>query len=267
MGTTQIYEPLFYIYRSDEIYDKIKLNRKIFLLTDGYIGSSLKETLNLIKNNNHNFTLCSIGIGDEFDEDLVEGAGINGKGGYNFCKNLDELNSIIAKEIYNTNIPWVSDFNIKCSLDNVSNITNEMPEKIKKDYLINTNYIIPRKNIDKINVEISHILDYRKKIGKKYEIIKNDYINKIKDEEEKKEKSLKYQIFNKYTSLFAEVELSNKISDEMKLKIIGDKKNNTIIEKNYYNSGNWTCGNYNMGMYCMNNSPKYMNNMSMSPMM
>ena len=282
LGATNIYEPLLDIYCcSDKIYDKIKLNRKIFLLTDGYIGSSLKETLNLIKNNNYYFTLCSIGIGDEFDEDLVEGAGINGKGGYNFCKNLDELNSIIAKEIYNTNIPWVSDFNIKCSLDNDSNITREMPETIKKDDLISTNYIIPRKNIDKINVEITYILDNRKKIVKNYEIIPtelpegeeinkliiNDYINKINDEEEKKEKSLKYQIFNKYTSLFAEVELSNKISDEIKLKIIGDKKNNTIIEKENYYSGNWSCGNYNMGMYGMNNSPMYSNNMSMNPMM
>ena len=40
--------------------------------------------------------------------------------------------------------------------------------------------------------------------------------------------ALKYQIFSKYTSLFAEIELSEKINEEMKQKIIGDKENNQI---------------------------------------
>ena len=40
---------------SNEIYDKINLSRKIFLLTDGFIDSSKKETLNLIKENNSKF--------------------------------------------------------------------------------------------------------------------------------------------------------------------------------------------------------------------
>ena len=48
------------------------------------------------------------------------------------------------------------------------------------------------------------------------------------EEDEKIKQSLKYQIFNNNTSLFAEVELSDKISEEMKLKVIGNKKNNIL---------------------------------------
>ena len=50
---------------------------------------------------------------------------------------------------------------------------------------------------------------------------------------------MKYQILTNYTSLFAEVDLDEKISEEMKLKIIGDKENNIIKEycpKSYDNN-------------------------------
>ena len=48
------------------------------------------------------------------------------------------------------------------------------------------------------------------------------------DDEEKIKLALKYQIFTKNTSLFAEIELSDKISKEMKEEIIGNKENNKI---------------------------------------
>ena len=64
-------------------------------------------------------------------------------------------------------------------------------------------------------------------------LIINNYIlyNKELPENEKLKLVLKYQILTKNTSLFAEVELSEKITDEMKLKIIGDKENNIIPKK------------------------------------
>ena len=43
--------------------------------------------------------------------------------------------------------------------------------------------------------------------------------------------ALKYQLFTENTSLFAEVELSEQINEEMKQKIIGDKGNNQIIKQ------------------------------------
>ena len=67
-------------------------------------------------------------------------------------------------------------------------------------------------------------------------LIINNYIlnNKDLSEEEKIKFALKYQIFTKDTSLFAEVELSNKITEEMKLRIIGDKENNIIKQIRKY---------------------------------
>ena len=57
---------------------------------------------------------------------------------------------------------------------------------------------------------------------------------------------MKYQILTDYTSLFAEVELSEKISEEMKLKIIGDKENNIIkrYQPNFKKSYNNNIDNY-----------------------
>ena len=48
------------------------------------------------------------------------------------------------------------------------------------------------------------------------------------EKEEKIKLALKYQILIDDTSLFAEIELSEKISEEMKSKIIGNKKDNII---------------------------------------
>ena len=95
LGGTNLYEPLKDIYNSSEIYDKINLPRNIFLLTDGAIEDK-KETITLIENNNSKFKIYSIGIGNSFDEDLIKNAGIRGKGNYNFCRNLENLNSLIA---------------------------------------------------------------------------------------------------------------------------------------------------------------------------
>ena len=116
LGGTNIYDPLKNIYE-DKIYDNIKLNKKIFLLTDGAIENR-ENTLELIKKNNSRFNIYAIGIGNGFDEYLIKTAGYYGKGSYNYCRDINELNSVIAREINNVNNSWVSDFKINCSLDN-----------------------------------------------------------------------------------------------------------------------------------------------------
>ena len=77
----------------------------------------------------------------------------------------------------------------------------------------------------------------------------------MEEEDEKTEISLKYQIFNNYISLFTEVELSYKITEEIKLIFIGDKKKN-ILE--IFNMGNcWYKSEYGKG--CMENNMNMMN--------
>ena len=249
LGGTDIYSPLKYIYDNSQYYDEINLPRNIFLLTDGYINNKA-ETLNLIEINSSIYTIYSIGIGNDFDEDLIKNAGVIGKGNYNFCKNLDNLNSIIASEIKkcSTSTNYLVK-EIKCNLDNNNLISNIYPSVIRDDYAINLYYLV--KKVDKKNEKINLNIKYKESelIEKKFEIsperitkgeelIKiaiNNYILKNYNltEKQKIELALKYQIFTKDTSLFAEVEIDDKVSEKMKLQILGPKETNMINSINY----------------------------------
>ena len=260
LGGTNIYSPLKDIYDSFKIYDKINLPRNIFLLTDGEIENK-EDTLAIIEKNSDKFSIYSIGIGNDFDKDLIKNAGIIGKGNYNFCSNIEYLNEVIAIEVCNSCAPYISDFNIKSNLDkkNIYKMNNTNSLIIKKNKICNFNYIIEQneenKQINKIHIDINYVENDRnkkeakKEIKEDYEIIPNeiskgeelskiiinDYFlkNSNLEKEEKIKLALKYQILIDDTSLFAEIELSKKISEEMKSKIIGNKKDNIILRPKY----------------------------------
>ena len=287
LGGTDIYSPLKYVYDSYKEHDKINLPRNIFLLTDGEIEDK-KRTLDLIYNNSSKYSIYSIGIGKYFDEDLIKNAGIIGKGGYNFCKDMEQINSTIVKEINKATSHFCPDINIKTSLDDKNLVKNKLiPNVITDNQNINLYYIINNKEInDIINIEVNY-LENEEKIEKKYEIapkflpegeelsklIINSYLNDNNLEEEKETKmALKYQIFRKNTSLFAEIELSDKVTEKMKEEIIGNKENNQIKiskmddlhSRNIFSMGmggmNLGMGGMNPGMGGMN--PMMMNNMN-----
>ena len=244
LGGTNIYDPLKDIYTNEQQYDEIKLPKNIFLLTDGEIENK-SETLELIEKNSSKFSIFSIGIGDSFDEDLIKNAGIIGKGGFNFCYNLEELNSVIVNEIKKSISPYITNINIETSLDenNIYKVC-EIPKILRNNQIVNIGYIVESNGVDnddkinKINIKMNYLEDNNIKVNNNYEIIPeeiekgdeiskliiNNYLSKNLDEIEKIQLSLKYQILAEYTSLFSEVELSNKISEEMKSKIIGEKK-------------------------------------------
>jgi hypothetical protein len=259
LGGTNIYDPLKFIYESDELYDKINLPRNVFLLTDGEIVDK-EKTLSLIENNSNKYSIYSIGIGTYFDEDLIKNAGILGKGNYNFCKNIENLNTIIVGELNNAVSSYITNFEIKSFLNDKKNIVkNIIPNVIRRNKITDLFFIIDNKeeNInknhkEKINIDISYVEhDASKKEEKKnekYEIdideiisgeelsklIINNYVlnndTNLKNEEKIKF-GLKYQLFIDGTSLFAEIELTDKITEEMKSKIIGNKENNIILKQ------------------------------------
>ena len=256
-GGTNIYDPLKDIYNSTKDYNNIKLPKNIFLLTDGEIEDKT-NTLNIIEENSNEFFVFSIGIGNYFDEDLIKNAGILGKGNYNFCTDIKDLNEIIVNDIKNCSKPFKHDFEFTSNLDekNLFKINNGITV-LKENQIVNMKYIIENKvDIDKnIKLDFKYKLYNTKKqkdeeFKENYEInseeiqsgeelsklIINNYLlnNKDLNEEEKTKLALKYQILTDYTSLFAEVELSGKISEEMKKEIIEDGKNNEIFirEKN-----------------------------------
>ena len=251
LGGTDIYSPLKFIYDTVKNYENINLPKNIFLLTDGEIINK-DETLKLIEKNRNNFSVYSIGIGNSFDKDLIKNAGILGGGNYNFCKKLDELNSVIASEITEAISPYISKINIETSLDEKDTIKfNKIQNIIRKDEIINLNYVTNDEKSDNIKIDINY-LENDKQIKKTFDItpieipegeefsklIYNNLLNseKLLNEKEKMNLALKYQIFTKNTSLFAEIELSEKVSSQMKSLVIDNKQKNNylLVKKEHY---------------------------------
>ena len=219
-GGTDIHSPLKDIYAS-KVYDNIKLPKNIFLLTDGAVKDK-ENTLKIIEENSNVFRIYSIGIGSDFDDDLIKNAGVLGKGNYNFCNDIKDLNKVIVNEIKNSSKPFYCDFEFNTNLDENNlyklneNTKDNKVEEFEEKYDIK---VIPLSEGN----DLSKLIIY-------------GYLNKSKsiDEEEETKLALKYQIFTENTSLFAEVELSNKISQEMKKEIIGDEKHNIIDLNEFY---------------------------------
>ena len=100
-GVTDIYSPLKNIYTSKD-YDSVKLPKNIFLLSDWDIDDKTK-TLKLIEEKSNEFHVYSIGICNDSNSVL-------GKGNYNFCKDIKELNKVIVNEIRNSSKTFYIDF-------------------------------------------------------------------------------------------------------------------------------------------------------------
>ena len=250
MGGTNIYNPLKYIYDSSEIYEKILLPKNIFLLTDGEIDNK-KDTLNIIEKNSNEYAVYAFGMGSSFDEDLIKNAGIVGKGSYSFCKKIEGLNQVIASTLNNICVSYISDFKIDSSIDKPNLFElNKIPRMIVKNKIYRFYYIIEEKSESKkINFKVEYSQD-KEKFSKNYELEPNelfsgeelskliiyDYISKKSDlsEEEKIKLALKYQLFIEGTSLFAEIELSEKTTEKIEYKEIikGKKEEKKTYDKN-----------------------------------
>ena len=161
LGGTDIFSPLKYVYSSFH-KESNHLPKNIFILTNGCVVNK-EETLNLIENNSERYKVYSIGIGDNFDEDLIKNAGIIGKGHYNFCQDIKKLNEIIASEVSRASRPNISNFSIKSNLDpinlclNYGKIDNnelfiKKNEAIYFYYMIQSNIINKDNNNDGNNI-------------------------------------------------------------------------------------------------------------------
>lgn len=125
--------------------------------------------------------------------------------------------------------PFITNFDIKSSLDKQNIIKNsKIMEVIRNNQFVYLNYIVnDKESYTKIKTQISYLDNDGNNFKKEYELnpeeikkgeelsklIINNYIMNNSDltEVEKIIFALKYQIFTKYTTFFADVELSNKI--------------------------------------------------------
>ena len=244
-GGTNIYEPLKYIYKLKNDYDKILLPRYIFLLTNGNINNK-NETLSLIEKNSNKFSIHSFGIGKSFNKHFIKSAGIIGKGSYSFCNEISKLNIKIVSTLNSICIPYLANLEIKSPLDelnlykiNVNNIN------IKESAIYKYYYIINKKLENK---KINFSLKYTKKKEtetkteelKPFELPQGDQLSKLiinkyilendsLSEKEKIKLALKYQLFIEGTSLFAENELTQKTKAQIQKKeVIREKKEKKI---------------------------------------
>ena len=120
-----------------------------------------------------------------------------------------------------------------------------MKNCLEENGIINLNFICKNKNeinTNKITIEFCYNIK-DKKYENSYEIIPYEfpkgeelskliiYDNILKNpikNNENLNNALKYQILYENTSLYANLELSDKIQEQLKLKLIGSKENNTI---------------------------------------
>ena len=96
----------------------MQLSRNLFILTDGEVDNS-EECLELISNNSEKFKVHSIGIGNDFDKNLIEKSGIQGKGSYHFVHNIEEINSVIIQCLNQCLKPYIIDSKFKLSNEEV----------------------------------------------------------------------------------------------------------------------------------------------------
>lgn len=106
-GLTNILDPLFEIYLNGR-YNHIDLPRFIIMLTDGQVNNT-DECLELIEKNNNFFTLHAIGIGENFNQDFIRRAGYVGKGGYDFVRNIADLENVLTNSAYHLMRDYLSD--------------------------------------------------------------------------------------------------------------------------------------------------------------
>ena len=252
LGGTNIKDPLKSIF-SNNCYASIKLPKYVILLTDGEVFDK-DEVLNLILQNNSKFYVHSIGLGSSFDKDLIKGVGINGKGSYQYCSKLEDLNKTI---IMTLNRCMLSIYNFNFTLLNKNlNVIKifENPDKsliqfsnlflgflvkgqIDKDETINIeieNAEKGKKNINKIPLFFSSSKDsivslYNLQQGNELsKILFSIYLKRKGDEipiKEEVEIAKKYEIVTQNTALFSQYDDGDITKEPMESISSEDKSN------------------------------------------
>ena len=247
LGGTDIFQPLEYVYNNLKNNENLNLPQNIFILTDGYTGQK-EKALDLIEKNNNDCQVYSYGIGNSFDYDFIRTAGECGHGAFKFINNIENLNVAINEQLNKCMRAYFD--KVKFSVENKNNgeiIYDFYRNKfILENQLVNYLFIVKGKNDDNIEIKCDYNqegkslnevfnFDRNKILNLKNgnilsKIIMNNLIQKGKGEDFSKEEKIKkiakkYQILCQYTSLFAEIENTEKISETNLQSIITSDKN------------------------------------------
>lgn len=270
LGGTNIVSPLEHIFSNKNEYQKINLSKNILLLTDGEVNNKNK-CFDLIKENSNIFRIHSIGIGNDYDKELIKLCGKYGKGSFNFVKNINSINDVIIKILNNCLRPYLYDINFTClnlnkkSLDPIfvkSNNYAYQDEIINYSFILddkqNKSYIDSQKKRYKFKMEfIKNLENFNKNFefskllnlpdgDNLSKIIIDKYLKNNLDLDEKQEINLakEYEVLSKNTSLYAEIfnEESQK-KELIQIKVLSKQNKIRSFIPNSFGSARISFGN------------------------
>ena len=249
LGGTDISSPLKEIFNSKD-YDDINLARNLFILTDGEVNNR-EECLSLINTYSDKFKVHAIGIGSSFDKQLIQNAGIQGRGTYHFVQNVSDVNSIIIESLSKCLRNYV--LNAKLSLNEIKPEQEFTPKMnfIYPDEILNYYFILKGKDHDKIQINFENTKKNENFVFTKENMIQETeggtigqiiIGNKLKNEENMEEENVvklskEYQILSKKTSLFAVAENEDSIKVG-ELKLISKMKKKGYFDNLMQNNNN-----------------------------
>jgi len=252
MGGTNLSSPIEDILKNSySDYQNIPLSKQIIVLTDGQINFG-DNTIELIQLHNNEFKIHLIGIGSDVNKNSIINISKAGNGSYHFINDISDLKNEIFEilndctEAYINNYSFILDTKTIYELQPINKITyvNES---------LNYCFIKEDKNNDDINIKFNwenlnekHQKEYKVNSNEILEIKPGEELSKliiglsfkyniISTEKEQIYFSKKYQVLSKYTTLFADIENDNPITNEIK---IFEKKNK---DRNF---GCSSCGKY-----------------------
>ncbi|EAS05567.1 type A von willebrand factor domain protein (macronuclear) [Tetrahymena thermophila SB210] len=161
LGRTDILSPLTNIF---EVQEKINgYNKQIFLLTDGGVKNRDK-VIRLIKKNNKNSRINSIGFGSGADQHLINTSAIAGKGISKIIDMEEDLSEVVIEMLGNCITPSLDDFSISYDTSVVESTfpaSTNFPSVFKDD-IINIHFFFKPK------IEISNLTESQRLVKIQY---------------------------------------------------------------------------------------------------
>ena len=246
MGGTNLFDPLEYVYNNLKSNENLHLPQHIFILTDGYTEQKQK-VLDIIENNNNNCQVYPYGIGNDFDQDFIRTAGECGHGSYKFINDIENLNGVINEQLKKCMRAYYSKVKFTVEKNNNNEIIYDFyrNEFILENQLVNYSFIMKGKTCGNISIKCNYNdfneifnFDENKILNLKdgdilskitiHSLIQKGEGDNFSQEEKIKKIAKKYQILCQYTSLYAEIENSDKILNPnlQKIQIISSNTNN-----------------------------------------
>lgn len=238
-GGTDISKPLTNITKtSKNDYVNIHLAKNIFLLTDGQVNNK-EECVQIIADSSNTFRYHALGIGNDYDKDLIEKAGTVGKGSSYFVNDINNIKNEVINSLNHSMRPYLVNCAFDMQLQNHKLIYPEITQVIYLNDIVNFGKICKGKEQPQSPIKV--VLT-GERVGNEIKSITNDYnINNILSlpdgdelsksivgellsyEELPEDKEIayakEYQILTKQTALFGECKGSGSGNDLVPIKL------------------------------------------------